>query len=119
NVRQLERAVERARERALTRDPAATALTPDHFEPRDLGAPSIEGREPRSREGPLDGAWQALQGERAKIDEREQDVIQQALRLSGGVVAQAARVLGVARTTLASRIDALEIRLARKDRQEP
>ncbi len=119
NVRQLERAVERARERALTRDPAATALTPDHFEARDLGAPSIEGREPRAREGPLDGAWQALQGERAKIDEREQDVIQQALRLSGGVVAQAARVLGVARTTLASRIDALEMRPPRKDRQEP
>jgi DNA-binding NtrC family response regulator len=118
NVRQLERAVERARERALTRDPAATVLSPMHFEPRDIGATSIEGREPRDREGPLDGAWQALQGERAKIDEREQDVIQQALRLSGGVVAQAARVLGIARTTLASRVEALGMRPARRDRQE-
>jgi transcriptional regulator with GAF, ATPase, and Fis domain len=119
NVRQLERAVERGRERALARDPAATVLSPEHFEARDLGAASIEGREPRAREGPLDGAWQVLQGERAKIDEREQDVIQQALLLSGGVVAQAARVLGVARTTLASRIEALEMRPPRKERQEP
>ena len=83
NVRQLERAVERARERALTRDPAATALGPEHFEARDLGAASIDGNEAREREGPIDGVWQALQCERAKIDEREQDVIQQALRLSG------------------------------------
>ncbi len=116
NVRQLERAVERARERALTRDPAATALGPEHFEARDLGAASIDGNEAREREGPIDGVWQALQCERAKIDEREQDVIQQALRLSGGVVAQAARALGIARTTLASRIDALEIRPPRKER---
>ncbi len=119
NVRQLERAVERARERALTRDPGAAILSPEHFEARDLGASAIEGRECREREGPLDGAWQALQGERAKIDEREQDVIQQALRLSGGVVAQAARLLGVARTTLASRVEALGMRSARRDRQEP
>ena len=119
NVRQLERAVERARERALTRDPAATMLSPEHFEARDLGATSIESRGPATREGPLDGVWQALQGERARIDEREQDVIQQALRMSGGVVAQAARVLGVARTTLASRVEALGMRLARRDRQEP
>ena len=81
---------------------------------------SIEGRaSARPPEGSLDAAWQALQGERAKIDDREQDLIQQALRLSGGVVAQAARVLGVARTTLASRVEALGMRPPRKDRQEP
>jgi transcriptional regulator with GAF, ATPase, and Fis domain len=119
NVRQLERAVERARERALTRDATATVLSPEHFEARDLGATSVEGGKARAPVGPLDGAWQALQDERTKIDEREQDVIQHALRLSGGVVAQAARALGVARTTLASRIDALEIRPARRERQEP
>jgi transcriptional regulator with GAF, ATPase, and Fis domain len=119
NVRQLERSVERARERALTRDPAATVLAPDHFEPRDLGAISIEGRAPPPREGTLDGAWQGLQGERAKIDERELYVIQQALHLTGGVVAHAARTLGVARTTLASRIEALGIRPARRERQPP
>jgi transcriptional regulator with GAF, ATPase, and Fis domain len=120
NVRQLERAVERARERALSRDPSTTALTSEHFQARDLGATGIEGREPSDRQEPLDGAWQGLQGERARIDEREQDVIQQALRVSGGVVAQAARALGVARTTLASRIEALEMRAARpsKERQE-
>jgi two-component system NtrC family response regulator len=117
NVRQLERAVERARERALGRDPTATVLLPEHFEARDLGATSIEGRTPaRPPEGSLDAAWQALQGERAKLDEREQDLVQQALQVSGGVVAQAARALGIARTTLASRVEALGMRPARKDK---
>src|SRR5207249_4932513 len=36
NVRQLERVVLRARERARLRDPEATELVPEHFEARDL-----------------------------------------------------------------------------------
>jgi DNA-binding NtrC family response regulator len=118
NVRQLERAVERAWERALARDPATPVLSPEHFEARDLGATSLEGRASRGPTGPLDAAWQALQGERAKIEERERDVIQQALRVSGGVVAQAARELGIARTTLASRVEALGMRPQRGGRPE-
>jgi DNA-binding NtrC family response regulator len=119
NVRQLERAVERARERAISRDPEATTLTPEHFEPRDidlatLAAASHEGSD--SEVEALGAQWQRLQAERAKIDEREQGLLGHALLASGGVVAHAARELGIARTTLSSRIDALGIRTARSER---
>jgi transcriptional regulator with GAF, ATPase, and Fis domain len=56
-----------------------------------------------------------LQAERTKIDQREQELLCQALKASGGIVAQAARDLGIARTTLSSRIDTLGIRAPRPD----
>jgi transcriptional regulator with GAF, ATPase, and Fis domain len=117
NVRQLERAIERARERAVARDPEANVLTPEHLEARDvdhasLDAPSASVSPPAES---LGAAWQKLQGERAKLDEREQSVLRQALAQSGGVVAQAARELGIARTTLSSRIDVLGIRTPRRE----
>jgi transcriptional regulator with GAF, ATPase, and Fis domain len=116
NVRQLERAIERARDRAALRDPEATLLTPEHFEARDLGQSPAAPVVPLASSGqePLGVAWQALQAERAKLDEREQDILRKALADSSGVVAQAARELGIARTTLAHRIEALGIRTARR-----
>ncbi len=117
NVRQLERAVERARERAITRDPEATALTPEHFEARDIDLPTLGAASgaiaAEAETKALGVQWQRLQAERSQIDKREQDVLARALKASGGVVAQAARELGIARTTLSSRIDALGIRAAR------
>ena len=113
NVRQLERAVERARERAVARDPEATVLTPEHLESRDVDHASIaEAQDSPSSppDEPLGATWQKLQAARAHLDEREQAVLKQALAQSGGVVAQAARELGIARTTLSSRIDTLGIR---------
>jgi transcriptional regulator with GAF, ATPase, and Fis domain len=50
--------------------------------------------------------WQHLQSERARIDEEEEALIREALTMTHGVLAHAARELGVARTTLASRIEA-------------
>jgi transcriptional regulator with GAF, ATPase, and Fis domain len=120
NVRQLERAVERARERAIARDPEATTLTPEHFEARDIDLPAltaIPGPEKGDPEAEAIGAqWQRLQAERTKIDRREQELLSHALKTSGGVVAHAARELGIARTTLSSRIDALGIRAPREGR---
>lgn len=55
-------------------------------------------------------AWKRLQADRARIDAREIEVIRAALTRNGAVVAHAARELGVARTTLSSRIDALGLR---------
>jgi transcriptional regulator with GAF, ATPase, and Fis domain len=55
-----------------------------------------------------------LQAERDALDEREQSMLRKALADSGGVVAQAARELGIARTTLSHRIDALGIRAPRR-----
>ncbi len=113
NVRQLERAVERARERAVARDPEATVLTPEHLESRDVDHASIDEAQSTAStppDEPLGTMWQKLQAERSRLDEREQSVLKQALSQSSGVVAQAARELGIARTTLSSRIDALGIR---------
>jgi transcriptional regulator with GAF, ATPase, and Fis domain len=114
NVRQLERVISRARDRALMRDPEANVLVPEHLEARDL-----DGVEPTSnvqstppaKEGDVAAStWQQLQAERSRIDEREVDVIRAALARNGGVIAHAARELGVARTTLSSRIDALGLK---------
>jgi len=113
NVRQLERAVERARERAVARDPEATVLTPEHLESRDVDHASIDEAQATASappDEPLGTMWQKLQAERSRLDEREQSVLKQALSQSSGIVAQAARELGIARTTLSSRIDALGIR---------
>jgi DNA-binding NtrC family response regulator len=119
NVRQLERAVERARQRAVARDPDATTLTPEHFEARDIDLPALAAASTAERgdpEGePIGVHWQRLQAERTKIDQREQELLCQALKASGGIVAQAARDLGIARTTLSSRIDNLGIRASRHD----
>jgi len=48
-----------------------------------------------------------MQSERARVDEGEQAVIRRALAEANGVVAHAARALGIARTTLASRLEVL------------
>jgi DNA-binding NtrC family response regulator len=117
NVRQLERAIERARERAVARDPEATVLTPEHLESRDVDHVSLEEAQATTSsppDEPLGTTWQKLQAERSRLDEREQAVLRLALTQSAGVVAQAARELGIARTTLSSRIDVLGIRTPKR-----
>jgi transcriptional regulator with GAF, ATPase, and Fis domain len=117
NVRQLERVIERARERAVTRDPEGHVLLPDHLDAVDLGQPiaDVAPVAVQDAQGDLGSEWQRLQGERAKLDELEERVLREALKKAGGVVAQAARELGIARTTLSSRVDALGMRAPRKD----
>jgi transcriptional regulator with GAF, ATPase, and Fis domain len=119
NIRHLERVVLRARERAIQRDPEANELLPEHFEARDLDgvSPTEASSEPTSRpppapanEPPSATAWQRLQANRAKIDEAEVAMVRRALTDANGVVAQAARTLGIARTTLSSRLDILGLR---------
>jgi transcriptional regulator with GAF, ATPase, and Fis domain len=115
NVRQLERVIRRARDRARLRDPEASELVPEHFESRDL-----DGVSPARASGaapsvaPLADSiavrWQQLQADRARNDETEQELMRRALAEANGVVSQAARSLGVARTTFQSRIDALDMR---------
>jgi transcriptional regulator with GAF, ATPase, and Fis domain len=51
--------------------------------------------------------WRRLQAERDRIDAEEEALIREALATARGVVAHAARELGVARTTLSSRIESL------------
>lgn len=116
NVRQLEAVTARARERALFRDPEASELVPEHYEARDL-----EGSRPESLAAPASGpasdgnvplstVWQNIQAERARLDEREQETLKRAVDEAKGTVAHAARALGIARTTLASRLELLRIK---------
>ncbi len=122
NVRQLERVVLRARERAITRDAEAAELVPEHFEARDLdgvspndaAAPSSPSPEVAVEERSIQSAWQQFQAERARIDENEKALVQRALTETGGI-SQAARVLGIARTTLQSRLDMLGIRRGKSE----
>ncbi len=54
--------------------------------------------------------WARLRAQRAELDAQERDVIARAMRKAHGVVAHAARELGIARTTLASRLEVLGVR---------
>jgi len=110
NIRQLERAVGRARERAVTRDASADALGTEHLSPDDIGGmqarimappPPSQGAEPDAR-----AAYLRLQAERARVDALEQQVLQEAVDAHDGTVSHAARALGVARSTLISRMEA-------------
>jgi transcriptional regulator with GAF, ATPase, and Fis domain len=49
--------------------------------------------------------WDRLQRARAAIDEEERALIERTLAAHNGVVSHAARALGIARTTLASRLE--------------
>ena len=102
----------RARERAVARDPGTDTLLVEHFEPRDLGTSSLDERPSVPAGAPVTIAtkWQRLQSERARLDEAEKDVLREALSTAHNVVAHAARDLGIARTTLSSRLDALGLR---------
>lgn len=60
--------------------------------------------------GAIASAWQKLRDERARLDAEEAALILQALANAKGVVALAARELGIARTTLASRLKVLGVR---------
>jgi transcriptional regulator with GAF, ATPase, and Fis domain len=117
NVRQLERVITRVRDRALVRDPEATELRPEHLESRDLdGISPLQAKDARAPvEVSPSSEWQQLHAERARLDDRERAVIQRSLIQAGGVVAQAARGLGIARTTLASRIEILGMKSRSKD----
>lgn len=112
NVRQLERAVIRARERALALDPDAEALRVEHFDDREIGLEG-EGNAVEPESATVATRWRRLQQGRVRMDEEEKEVLREALNEAGGVVSQMARDLGIARTTLACRLDALGLRTSR------
>ncbi|MCE9578187.1 MAG: sigma 54-interacting transcriptional regulator [Deltaproteobacteria bacterium] len=103
NLRQLEAVLQRGRLRALLGDAAATAV----------GAPHLDLGDKRSAAAPAAGQgddWRRLTAQRAELDERERELIQRTLARHGGVVARAAQELGVARTSLVSRMQTLKIK---------
>ena len=122
NVRQLEGAIRRARERAIAEDPETDTLRPDHIEPRDLDRaaldlPAADGTAaPRPlaadfqiEPGELADTWTRLEREREELVRVEREIVELAMREHGGVVAHVARELGIPRTTLASRLELLGV----------
>jgi len=123
NVRQLERVILRARERALLRNPDATTLEPYHVEARDLDRKALDvpsgsaGQTAESPAGPdvsISAKWEKVQSDQARLKADEEQLLREALRRNNGVIAHAARELGVARTTLAGRAESLGIRTVRR-----
>jgi transcriptional regulator with GAF, ATPase, and Fis domain len=116
NMRQLERLVLRARERALASDAMISLLTDEHVDPRDVEGSSKRRAPAQSKLGQPTDTWQTLQDERERLEQREQQLIRDALIRSSGVVAHAARELGIARTTLSSRVETLGLRALREEK---
>lgn len=124
NIRQLERVVLKARARAITRDREASELVPEHFDaldvdagsPREVGpASSCTPAGSTSQDESPSASWQRLQISRAQLEESERAIVQRALAEANGIIAVAARSLGIARTTLASRLEVLGLRGKRID----
>jgi len=121
NIRQLERVILRARERALFRSPESLLLEPEHVEPRDLdrkshdlgGAAASQPPSAASNQ-PMSVRWEKLQSDHERVQSEEEQLLRDALVQANGVVAHAARELGIARTTLASRIESLGIRPSKR-----
>ena len=117
NVRQLESAVRRARERAWA-DGGGTALDVSHFSPRELGLSHDLGPKPAAikerpsssaSDGDVGARWSRLSESRAALEHAERELLQGALDAEGGVVAHLARSLGVPRTSLTSKLESLGV----------
>jgi len=107
NLRKLEAVLVRARVRAVMRGEAVDA-TLSTIDAGDLDLREVGGAAPVSTSTPA--SWQDVRTAREGIDARERAVIEDALARHGGVVARAAGELGLARTSLVSRMQALGIR---------
>jgi transcriptional regulator with GAF, ATPase, and Fis domain len=109
NVRELEWMVRRARDRACVRDPRATEIGLSDFGELGLGERVERAQSSAKSEGSSAEAWQRLQEQRTLIDQREADILRETLERHEGVIAHAAKELGLARTTLAGRMEALRM----------
>jgi DNA-binding NtrC family response regulator len=106
NMRELEWVVRRARDRAVMRDPSAKEIRAVDLGELAPADPVIAERAAPPDESPS-AAWTRLQQLKADVERREAELLRDALSRHGGVVAHAAKELGVARTTLAGRAQAL------------
>ncbi len=102
NLRQLEMTIRRAHARALSEDRSADLLDARHVLDHDLGAPSRKPETPTGSSTYLD-----LQARRELLDDEERELFERVLAQNDGVVARAARALGMPRTSLISRMERL------------
>lgn len=119
NVRQLERVILRARDRARARDPQAAQLALEHVEPRELGAASTApSARPPGIERSAAARFAMVQRERALLETTEREVLAELVATHGGVISKVARALGLPRSTLVSRLEALGLDPRRGGRGE-
>jgi transcriptional regulator with GAF, ATPase, and Fis domain len=97
NVRQLENAIERAV--VLAEGPVLTVREL----PPEVVQPAAESAAPFEEAGHV-GVYQGVKGERQRRDRRERETLVRALAEAAGNKAEAARALGMARSTLISRL---------------
>jgi len=117
NMRQLERVILRARDRARSRDPQADELSLEHVEPRDLGTAS-RTEAPRSSQRSSADRWAVVQRERALLETTEREVLAQLVAEHGGVISKVARAVSLPRSTLVSRLETLGLDPRRGGRDE-
>ncbi|HJL05025.1 MAG TPA: sigma 54-interacting transcriptional regulator [Polyangiaceae bacterium LLY-WYZ-15_(1-7)] len=120
NVRQLEAVVRRAKERAALREEKVVRV--EDVTPRELGVlafpddllspgPSMPPPAP-SEDAPTGTPAErldALKAEHERLEEQERKLLAQTLQRHDGVVARAAKALGMSRTSLVSRLSTLGI----------
>jgi DNA-binding NtrC family response regulator len=107
NIRELESVLARACARARGASPSDTQLRPEHFDAALRGAP-LETTPPPTRgrddDEPLAESWRRIAEARVELEGAERALLERAIEESRGVLAHAARALGMPRTTLISRL---------------
>lgn len=111
NIRQLSMVVRRMRDRALAEDADAERLEERHLGDVDasLGRRSLLTLPTPAASVPPVLDYAGLRSQRTHLDEAERRLIDASLAKHGGVVARVARDLGMARTSLLSRMQTLGI----------
>jgi DNA-binding NtrC family response regulator len=107
NIRELESVLARACARAHGASPSDTQLRPEHFDAALRGAPSEITHPPawaQDDEEPLAASWRRLTEAHGELEGAERALLERAIAESRGVLAHAARALGMPRTTLISRL---------------
>jgi DNA-binding NtrC family response regulator len=122
NIRELEAVLERARNRARASDDDEPVIDARHLDLPADASPSPPAVEPAAfEEGDIASRWQTILETRDNLETSEKAIIEETLAACEGFVARAARVLGLSRTGLISRmatlqIDADEFRRRRRER---
>lgn len=115
NIRELEAVMERAKNRLLADEQDQVVIRARHLDLPASGesiCPSVpEGNKPRTPESNngVRGRWDKLAERREDLDLLERQIIEDALAMCGGVVAETARELSVSRTGLISRMVTLDV----------
>lgn len=107
NIRELEAVMERARNRAKRSGSSESVIEAQHL---DLARGAEEGScVEEALRSELPDSWSTLLEDRATLEAREKAIIQATLAACGGVVSRTARILSIPRTSLISRMSALDI----------